>query len=1558
MSSRFQSVCIQALITWIITASVTPAAPPRYTAVPVYDSSLAGFPRPLEYREDVNGQNQVLGRTLVTSSHAVWDRGQMRNLTTPAGHTAIYAYRLNDSGHVLFAGLNPGGTGAVWVNVPNDTQYTFLHSPTPNWHYSLPYRWGITRSGEVLGTARDSVTLFNGGIVWRDRAAMWSPSGSGYLLGLPDELRDSAEVGSFRNSWAAAVSDGGALVIKARGLYGSPATLIERHYLHQGAGWAPILPLTGWENLRVTAVSDAGHVTGDMRDPGSSSSDPHAFMWQGGQITDLHRHSFTLSAASDVNRRGHVVGTYYDEVYQGGNYPITVPRTGFVFRDGEMYLFNDVVTGGFSTPSVAVAVNEAGVILVAAGNSFQFTFLLVPSDTAEYSLHVVNSTDDDGDADLTDGLCSTGWQLQNGVDECTFRASLEQSNFTADQDTILFALPANDLTIEPHSSLPAISQPVWISGTSAGSRVVLAGGSVGDDSLLLAAEGSTVRSMVFEGFSRPALVLGGAGRHTVMSCEFGRDPDSGGQENGHFGLVVHSVGNTVGGRFAGEGNVFHFNHLGGLELRGDSTTVWGNRIEKNGYASGSGDPVYDRAHGVTIYGSHNVLGDYFWEQAGNTIRNNGGAGILVEAGEGNDFRYNVIHGNGGLAIDLAPVGVNPQDSLDLDSGPNTGVNSPRFDSISVNGSPTAHFTILGEPQYGYMIEVFESDSCDCQGYGGGQRRVATHQVVGDATGRAYLSIPIADTTRVYSLTATRDDHSTSEFSRCLVEKFLQHFDIDSRLQHDTLTLYRVTGWMELPLDTVETDDSGRVDLKPYLLDGRLGFQDTVKVSKHVFAQANLKGSSDLFGTRSNLTIDNMRINDTTGEIRWDTLTADRVQDVYLERSLFSYNLLVSIEWDVDGRVPGSGYLSQAQESMHDLSTYLFDVYDGQVRLDTVVLGGNRYRWRDADVRIFAQNDLEPSSAAFSLFAQDRAVNMSRRWFGAASLSPDLSLSEYPADPSQPEHYRALGRELGRYLHGLQYEDGTLNSCAPDINFGMMDNPLPSVGESATELSWARTYASGCTASEQYRAHGMPCWEWVEGLLERQYGETRVGIRTPGERALPAGADWLSGPSMYREVELDLHSGPRAAHDMLLDIQDRVPGQAARYADVTLRKAAGPSVYDMAQGKAAHDGRMWVLGVEAGDSIIVQSRASGGGSLAASPAAASYSWYFAKAEVTGDSLELQMSQVQGDYPVVLSLITGTPTEVRLSSPSVFAQAPDLSWVDSLGTRHTNAFAAAGAGEFAVSLDIPQNGLTAYVSAVDDSGRTFFFPVDLNRALHEATDPIWHINNVRGDLTLLLDSAGNNLAQVLTASTSFPAPTTGTLDGCVLAGRVHAIGLEASVSLSGEPLIGIGYSDSDLVLPGATYTLEQTLRVYRWEQATSQWRLVGGVPDTSGNVVWTILPGAGTYALFTQDQVASVEEPAAGTLPDGFSLAQNYPNPFNPATRIAFTLPQAARVTVDVLNILGQRVIRLTDSEPRSAGRHEVEWDGRSESGRRVASGPYLYRIQAGDQVQTRKMLLLK
>jgi hypothetical protein len=85
--------------------------------------------------------------------------------------------------------------------------------------------------------------------------------------------------------------------------------------------------------------------------------------------------------------------------------------------------------------------------------------------------------------------------------------------------------------------------------------------------------------------------------------------------------------------------------------------------------------------------------------------------------------------------------------------------------------------------------------------------------------------------------------------------------------------------------------------------------------------------------------------------------------------------------------------------------------------------------------------------------------------------------------------------------------------------------------------------------------------------------------------------------------------------------------------------------------------------------------------------------------------------------------------------------------------------------------------------------------------------------------------------------------------------------------------------------------------------------------------------------------------------------NVPNPFRPHTAIRYRLEEAAAVSVQVFDYRGRLVRTLIEEQSQSAGSQEVPWDGRDADGRRVSSGVYFFRVQAGIHSTSRKMVLL-
>lgn len=145
---------------------------------------------------------------------------------------------------------------------------------------------------------------------------------------------------------------------------------------------------------------------------------------------------------------------------------------------------------------------------------------------------------------------------------------------------------------------------------------------------------------------------------------------------------------------------------------------------------------------------------------------------------------------------------------------------------------------------------------------------------------------------------------------------------------------------------------------------------------------------------------------------------------------------------------------------------------------------------------------------------------------------------------------------------------------------------------------------------------------------------------------------------------------------------------------------------------------------------------------------------------------------------------------------------------------------------------------------------------------------------------------------------------------------------------------------------------SVTVAQWDG--SQWQDAGQVEvegdNASGRVTTT--DALTTFGYFTFGEKKPNAVLAASGIPGRFKLFQNYPNPFNSTTKIRFNLARKNNVQLEIFNILGQKVLEIK-RKSMGAGQHELKIDLN-----RMASGLYLYRLQAGDHVAIKKMILTK
>jgi len=183
------------------------------------------------------------------------------------------------------------------------------------------------------------------------------------------------------------------------------------------------------------------------------------------------------------------------------------------------------------------------------------------------------------------------------------------------------------------------------------------------------------------------------------------------------------------------------------------------------------------------------------------------------------------------------------------------------------------------------------------------------------------------------------------------------------------------------------------------------------------------------------------------------------------------------------------------------------------------------------------------------------------------------------------------------------------------------------------------------------------------------------------------------------------------------------------------------------------------------------------------------------------------------------------------------------------------------------------------------------------------------------------------------------------------------IAASVCQTPDGGYAVAGASSDNAYLAKTDSLGILSWVRNWGGLNEEW-LLSVQPTSDGGFVaagFTASFGAGNrdaWLLKIEPEVSHLKQDKQFMDKGDVNLHRNYPNPFNPSTTIEFDLPKSSDVTLKIFNILGEEVTTLV-SDRLSAGSYSYEWDASN-----FASGVYLYRLQAGDYIETRKMVLMQ
>jgi len=266
--------------------------------------------------------------------------------------------------------------------------------------------------------------------------------------------------------------------------------------------------------------------------------------------------------------------------------------------------------------------------------------------------------------------------------------------------------------------------------------------------------------------------------------------------------------------------------------------------------------------------------------------------------------------------------------------------------------------------------------------------------------------------------------------------------------------------------------------------------------------------------------------------------------------------------------------------------------------------------------------------------------------------------------------------------------------------------------------------------------------------------------------------------------------------------------------------------------------------------------------------------------------------------------------------------------------------------------------------DDDADIYTITINVEAGVHQykyfliEDEPNWDAGEWDGDPNREVRVSGDMEVNDVWGDTPFIVTFNVNLAGVVdFDSEVHDIFITGSMAGWAEPgsdpnfVMEAHEDDADiytitLILSGDEYEYKYFMIEDEPDWDAGEWdgdpnRIVNVTEDMVVQDTWGVEPEPTSADDIAVDHPASIE------------LHQNYPNPFNPTTQIRYNLDQSSQVTLEVYNALGQRVQTLVNQEHQSAGQHTYTFDGSN-----LSSGAYMYRLTAGQHIQTRVMTLIK
>jgi len=774
------------------------------------------------------------------------------------------------------------------------------------------------------------------------------------------------------------------------------------------------------------------------------------------------------------------------------------------------------------------------------------------------------------------------------------------------------------------------------------------------------------------------------------------------------------------------------------------------------------------------------------------------------------------------------------------------------------------------------------------------------------------------------------------------------------------------------------------------------------------------GYSDMGGTRPeheavggsvyDMTIDNLYIRPDDGRViaPWLPSCRAKTTTTFLTHPFAHFNLVASIEWPSAEEPDNSSYVNCLQAMFTRASNYLFDVSNGQAAFGKIAIYDNKGHWGSADLRIFADNTQWANAnvrGSYVVNAAGPRIAFPPVFRGNVFANVDAALLSCPAN--EPSHPRTFVHEFGHY--GLGFFDEYINKSGqavypdewaghpatqPNINFGFMDYQYAG-GDTRgygmdSEMSWdpAPWYSATQHASTAQAENntGLMCAQQFIAEYSRPNDFVPARFKyTPADYLRTfVGTRWFDGPNEAGDIDPTGMSVGGSAFLSFPVIEVTPTGAqgvrtpvlqlgGAPAAGVAVRLVKTFSSLDLGlttagDGTAGNPGgQVKLLGADPGDVVIASAL------TLMPPAQVLYTVPAPLAKAaTMDTLDLV--PISGDYrllarsefvdsgtiryEVSASRAFGGPASIRLFGESGASSAP----LSGNGTTYEATVTSTASGMI-------------LLNAVDSLGVSFVAFHDLESFLVGSER---ELRSSRPQAILALDSSSVGVERVGFLGTDFPPPQDGLTPGALRLSPVVYIAVEPTgAALTGR--FSLVYQ-----APGATGDSSQArgniappddrlgresggnvlpIHIYKWQNA---WSPLETALDGSRTATAAI-QSSGYYAVFADSGAGATGVPAdhdPGHESRSLILEPNYPNPSGLATTIRFVLPRTGTVGLRVYDSAGRLVRTLLAGDVRASGQQTTAWDGRNDAGRVVSSGIYILRLEAGGEVVSRRITIMK